>query len=329
MQHLYRYPRIAILLVGTLLLASLGPTHQAYAATIAVTTFADNLVTNGDCWLREAIQAANTNSVVDACQAAGGTDTIELGDGIYNVESALSVTLTNVTSASNTGCPATDQRGMSRPHSLACDIGAYEENTVPQAVADSFSTAEDTPLIVTIPGVLANDSDPDNDVITATLVTTPTHGALALTSNGAFSYIPSANYHGPDSFSYRVDDGCFASASVPVALTITSVNDPPIAGNDTATTPIDTQLIIPATLLLGNDTDIEGDPLTISEVRGNSARGGRVPRVGGDVVYTPPTHFSGVDSLIYTVNDGNGGTASGTVNITVEMRLLYMPIARR
>jgi CSLREA domain-containing protein len=229
----------------------------------------------------------------------------------------------------NVGCPSTDQRGVLRPHGAFCDIGAYETNYAPQAVADGFSTAEDTPLIVTAPGLLANDTDPDNDVITATLITTPAHGALALTPNGALSYIPNANYYGPDSFSYRVGDGSLTSANASVTLTVISVNDPPIAGDDTAMTNMDSVLIVPAALLLGNDSDLEGDLLHVSDVRENSARGGRVALVGNNVVYTPPSHFSGIDSLVYTVSDGNGGTANGTVSVSIGMRLLYMPIARR
>jgi hypothetical protein len=222
---------------------------------------------------------------------------------------------------------ADDNAMISNPVLVTLNVSAV--NDTPAAAADSFSTAEDTPLIVTAPGLLTNDSDPDNDVITATLVTMPSHGALALAPNGALSYIPNTNYHGPDSFSYRVDDGSLESASVPVALTITSVNDPPIAANDTASTRIDTELIIPAAVLLSNDTDIEDDLLSISAVRNNSARGGRVALVGSNVIYTPPAGFSGTDSLIYTVSDVNGGTASGTVTVSVAMRLLYIPLARR
>ena len=88
-------------------------------------------------------------------------------------------------------------------------------------------------------------------------------------------------------------------------------------------------MLIPIASLLINDSDPDGDPLTISDVRSNSARGGRVTLTGSNVVYTPPVHFSGVDSLIYTLSDGSGETASGTVTVTVGMRQLYLPAARR
>jgi large repetitive protein len=152
---------------------------------------------------------------------------------------------------------------------------------------------------------------------------------VVLNQNGALSYTPTPNYHGQDSFSYLVSDGDLVSASTLVTLTIFHVNHAPIAANDTARTPIDTQLLLPIAVLLGNDSDHDGDPLTISDVRSNSARGGRVMLAGSDVVYTPPAHFSGVDSLIYILSDGAGGTANGTVTVTVGLRRLYLPAAHR
>ena len=85
MKQLYKRERIAALLALALLLAGFGPIASAYAATITVTTFADNLTINGDCSLREAIQAANTNTAVDACPAGSGADTIQLSAGTYSL----------------------------------------------------------------------------------------------------------------------------------------------------------------------------------------------------------------------------------------------------
>jgi CSLREA domain-containing protein len=80
--------RIAALAALALLLAGFGPSYRAYAATITVTTFADNLSLNGDCSLREAIQAANTDTAVDACPAGSGADTIQLAAGTYGLSLA-------------------------------------------------------------------------------------------------------------------------------------------------------------------------------------------------------------------------------------------------
>ncbi len=74
-------------------------------------------------------------------------------------------------------------------------------NSPPVAVGDSWSTNEDSALVVSAPGVLANDSDPDGDTLHSSLGTGPAHGSLSLSSNGGFTYTPAANYNGPDSFS--------------------------------------------------------------------------------------------------------------------------------
>src|SRR5207245_2366312 len=76
-------------------------------------------------------------------------------------------------------------------------------NDAPVAANDSYTTDEDTALTVAAPGVLGNDADIDSATITAVLVAGPAHGTLTLNANGGFTYTPSANYNGPDSFTYK------------------------------------------------------------------------------------------------------------------------------
>src|SRR5438445_797221 len=80
-------------------------------------------------------------------------------------------------------------------------------NDAPLAVNDSFATDEDTVLTITAPGVLGNDTDIDSPTLTAVVVTGPSHGALTLNANGSFTYTPVANFNGPDSFTYKANDG--------------------------------------------------------------------------------------------------------------------------
>ena len=103
-------------------------------------------------------------------------------------------------------------------------------NHPPSAIRDSYSTIEDTTLTIAAPGVLGNDSDPDGDTLTAVKVADPSHGTLTLNSNGSFTYIPAANYNGPDSFTYRAFDGTVNSDNSTVSITITAVNDSPACG---------------------------------------------------------------------------------------------------
>ena len=94
-------------------------------------------------------------------------------------------------------------------------------NQAPVAVADSYSTRRNTAKVVAAPGVLANDSDPDGNPITAILNTNVTHGTLSLAANGGFTYTPTAAYTGPDSFTYHANDGSLNSTTVTVSLTVT------------------------------------------------------------------------------------------------------------
>src|SRR4029434_472401 len=105
-----------------------------------------------------------------------------------------------------------------------------------------YTTTEDTALNMGAPGVLANDSDVDGDTLSAVLVSQPTHGTLSLNSNGSFSYVPAANYNGSDSFTYKANDGQADSGVATVSITITAVNDAPVAVNDSYTTAEDTAL---------------------------------------------------------------------------------------
>src|SRR5439155_2423781 len=141
-------------------------------------------------------------------------------------------------------------------------IRVHAVNNAPTAVDDTYTLDEDTTLIVSAPGVLGNDSDSDGDLLSAVLVSGPSHGTLILNAYGSFRYSPTANYNGPDSFTYQASDGATNSGVVTVTLTVNPVNDAPVAANDTYTTPEDTILTVSARGVIANDTDVDGDPLT-------------------------------------------------------------------
>ena len=109
-------------------------------------------------------------------------------------------------------------------------------NDAPVAVADAYTTAEDTTLIVDAPGVLLNDSDAEGAELTAIGLSGPAHGSLTINSDGSFSYTPNANYTGTDTFTYMVMDDATESNVATVTITVTPVNDAPMAVNDTAAT---------------------------------------------------------------------------------------------
>jgi VCBS repeat-containing protein len=183
-------------------------------------------------------------------------------------------------------------------------------NRPPVANADSATVAEDGTAGV---AVLDNDTDPDNDSLSLTSVTQGAHGAVAINANGTVTYTPAANYNGPDSFTYTVSDGQGHTATGTVAITVTPVNDPPVANADTATVFED----LPTTVtVLSNDTDIDNDTLTVVSVT-QGAHGAVSLNADGTLRYLGALNYNGPDSFTYTVSDGHGGTATATVSITV------------
>jgi hypothetical protein len=116
-------------------------------------------------------------------------------------------------------------------------VGSLAEvNGVPFAVADGYTTLEDTPLVVAAAGILANDIDPGPGPLQALLITDVSNGTLALNDGGSFTYTPNPNYVGADSFTYRASDGTADSNPIPVTLTVTPDNDVTVAVDDGYTT---------------------------------------------------------------------------------------------
>jgi VCBS repeat-containing protein len=186
-------------------------------------------------------------------------------------------------------------------------------NDAPVAQDDSYTTAEDTPLVVSAPGVLGNDSDVDGDPLTSVLVSGPAHGTLTLNSDGSFTYTPAENFCGEDSFTYKAYDGALYSNVATVRITVTCVNDAPVANDDEASVPEDSSVTIP---VLGNDYDVDGDPLSVSIVSGPT-HGWATVNPDGTITYTPNPDFCGTDSFTYKACDPAGACDTATVTIHV------------
>ena len=190
-------------------------------------------------------------------------------------------------------------------------------NDAPVATDDAASTDEDMPLVLNISDLLSNDIDSDGDSLSIDSFTQPTYGTVIDNGNGTFTYTPNANYNGPDSFAYTVIDGNGGSSTATVNLTVNPVNDDPVATDDTATTTEDTPITIAASDLLANDTDIDGDTLTL-EVVSNAVNGTVNLDSNDDVLFTPDANFNGTASFDYSILDSNGGTDTATVFIDVN-----------
>ncbi len=211
-------------------------------------------------------------------------------------------------------------------------------NDPPVADADSYSTSEDTVLHVpAATGLLEGDTDLDGDTLSvsqingsAANVGVPValaHGTLTVLSDGSFSYMPALNSTAGDTFSYEVSDGNGGAATATVTISVTPVNDPPVADADSYSTSEDMVLHVPAaTGLLDGDTDLDGDTLSVSQINGSAANVGMPVALAhgtltvlsdGSFSYMPALNSTAGDTFSYEVSDGNGGKATATVTINV------------
>jgi DNA/RNA endonuclease G (NUC1) len=188
----------------------------------------------------------------------------------------------------------------------------------PDAVNDSTTIAEDSGANTI--SVRDNDVDVDNDTLTVSAITQGAHGAVAITGGGTtVSYTPNANYYGSDSFTYTVNDGNGGTDTATVNVTITNVNDAPVATGESYVTNSNTTLNVPAPGVLSNDTDIDSATLTAQlAVNGNVSHGSLTLNADGSFSYTPSPDFEGTDSFTYHANDGSANSNDVTVNITVH-----------
>jgi VCBS repeat-containing protein len=105
---------------------------------------------------------------------------------------------------------------------LRIDRVTNNPNTAPVANADTYTVQQNLQLMVPTPGVIINDTDAQQNPLTAVLDSGPLHGTLTLLPNGGFTYVPTANYTGTDSFTYHVNDGTLNSNTITVALTVSA-----------------------------------------------------------------------------------------------------------
>jgi Bacterial Ig domain len=186
----------------------------------------------------------------------------------------------------------------------------------PAPAQDYITTAEDTPVTG---NVLDNDSDADGDTLTVAGYTPigSAYGTLAVATDGTFTYTPAADWHGDVPVTtYHVSDGVSSPLSY-IHIHVTAVNDDPVAADDTVTVPEDTATDV-TDQLTANDTDIDGDPISVTGV--SAATGGGVAFDAGSVTFTPDADAcgEGLAEFDYAISDGNGAadSAHATVDVT-------------
>jgi VCBS repeat-containing protein len=199
-------------------------------------------------------------------------------------------------------------KGGTTVQAFTLTVNAPVVNSAPVALADSASTNEDTTVII---NVLANDQDANGDALSATVVTGPQHGTLVKNANGNFSYTPTKDWYGTDSFTYLASDGKASSNVATVTITVKPVNDAPVASNASYTVKKDGSIKIDLRSLA---SDVDGDCLTITLT--NPAKGTLTKNADGTYTYKPNKGYTGNDSFSYTVSDGKL-SATGSISLKV------------
>lgn len=312
-----------------------GKTKDNYA------TFLTTLISNNraPCAQNDAYTVAEDTTLVIAAPGVLANDSDPDGDALTAVLASGPANGTLTLSASggftylpNTNFNGTDtftyraKDGITESGIATVCITVVPANDPPLARDDQYSTPEDTTLTIATPGVLANDSDAENDALTAVLVSPPTNGVLALNLEGGFSYTPNTNFNGVDVFTYRAGDGLAQSQPATVTITVTGVNDPPTARDDHYVTPQDTALLVPVPGVLGNDLDPDADALTANLVSGPT-NGQLTLNANGSFNYQPNTNYHGSDSFVYRASDGQVSSSNALVTISV-LRANHVPVAR-
>lgn len=235
--------------------------------------------------------------------AANGNFTYTPAAGYFGADS-FTYTLSDGNGGTDTGSVSITLNEVSVP------------NTPPTAQNDSAVTNEDTAVTIS---VLGNDSDANNDPLVVSILGNPASGSVVVNANNTITYTPNADYNGADSFTYQVNDGQGGTSSATVSLTVNSVNDAPLASDDSFSGTEDS--VVTGNLLVNNgsgaDSDSDGGTLSVTAGTFATANGSVTITANGDFTYTPTANHNGADSFNYTLSDGQGGTDTGLVTLSL------------
>ncbi len=278
----------------------------------------------------------------------GVSGTFNVGSGTISFSGTATLTqyqtlLRSVHYSNTSEAPNTSQRsitmivydGLDNSNVITRFINVVTVNDAPVAVNDGGTTNEDTFVVL---NVATNDTDVDGTIDPATVdldpgtggiqnVFTNAQGSWSVNGSGDVTYTPATNFNGVAARTYTIQDNLGATSNqATITITVNSVNDAPIANDDSDVTLEDT----PITLIniTANDTDVDGtinpatvdlDPLTIGiQNTFSDAQGDWSVNASGDVTYSPALNFNGLVTRNYTVNDNQGATSSiATISITI------------
>ena len=196
------------------------------------------------------------------------------------------------------------------------DVTVAAVNDLPLAGADMFVAQEDSALVIRPAQLLGNDSDIDGDILQVHSVSDASHGSVMIDGAGNVVFTAEANFYGEAGFSYTIDDGNGGYATATAVVNVLGVNDAPVAVGEQFNLAEDAVLSIPVATLTVNDSDIDGDVVSVAAV-GNALHG-TAAIVDGQVIFTPDANYFGQASFDYALIDGNGGVSYATVGLEIE-----------
>jgi hypothetical protein len=234
------------------------------------------------------------------------------GDVSINSDGTLSYTPeTNFTGTTEVTYTISDGTGAT--DSATVTVSVWGTNAAVVATADTATVTEDTTAII---DVLANDYTPNPYNELTVLTASSADGTVTTNSDGALSFLPNSDFTGTATISYTMSGGGGNgqdTATVTVYVTPEIVeNTAPVAHDETITI---TENSIVTTLLSGNDSDPDGDDLTVIDA--SSANGDVSINSNGTLTFTPETDFTGTTAVTYTISDGSGGTDSATAHLNI------------
>lgn len=174
--------------------------------------------------------------------------------------------------------------GTATSNTATVSIQVQSINDLPVSVNDSYETDEGTTLNAVAPGVLDNDTDVEGSTLSSILVAGPAHGTLTLNANGSFSYTPTAAYTGPDSFTYKANDGTGNGNTAMVSIAVNPVNDAPVVNSSLSSQSVQYSDAITAVIFTATDAD--NDPLTIKKEWKKSGAGSFTSGLPGNLILT-------------------------------------------
>jgi uncharacterized protein (TIGR03382 family) len=195
----------------------------------------------------------------------------------------------------------TDSSGTSAPATVSIEVDPMPDP--PTALPQTVTTLEDQPVVLTLSG-----TDPDGQSLNLATTTQPAHGTLSGTPPNV-TYTPGLDFNGADAFDFTVDDGT-ATATATVSITVSSVNDVPVASSQTLSTPMNTPVSI---TLAGLDADMDDVTFAIADAPEHGGISGSAPQI----TYSPDQDFAGTDRFTYSVSDGVSASTPVTVTLSV------------